>query len=96
MAVKTCQRCKRELKYRRVTCVNCGRSIGKYYDCGCAELFTESGPQRYFCISKNWNQRGTADDCRDHRAEMRQKKDELPPSFVKRMHALGNDPRWPE
>lgn len=87
MRSKTCERCGLTCKHRRVTCCACGRCIGLWYDCGCAEKWTESGPPRYFC-DKN---RGS--DCEDVRANLLKNLDELSPTFVKKMVRLNG--RWP-
>lgn len=92
MSDKTCERCGSSLKFRRVTCCNCGRGIGRFYDCGCAELWTERGPPRFFCRN---GERGTPSDCNREYALMarRYAEGELRPSFVKKMVRLNG--RWP-
>lgn len=88
--VKTCQRCGAACKYRRVTCCNCGRSVGRFYDCGCAELWTERGPPRFFC---HQSMGGTPSDCDREHAEMVRRVAELSPAFVRKMVRLNG--RWP-
>lgn len=86
---QACQRCGLDLRYRRVTCCACGRAIGQWYDCGCGEKWTESGPARYFCNKD----RGS--DCAKTKVFMISKfhAGELTDTFVKKMVRLNG--RWP-
>lgn len=89
-SAKTCERCGKPTAYRRVTCACCGRAVGLWYDCGCAEKWTESGPPRYFCAK---NRMPEHRDCENHKAKLVAKLDQLPKSFLAKMKRLNG--RWP-
>lgn len=89
--MSTCQRCGRDLQYNRVTCFLCGRSIGRFHDCGCGERWSDIGKPLYVCRQFDTRQ---PNDCKREHALMAKHKDELRSSFRRKMERLTGH-HWP-